>query len=145
MILVMQADTLRIDRIRNSHVKLRYRHVCATAAALLLVGASAAEAQINPFRSSQQANGLTREDVAMVSEATGRLNRKDPIHVGDFEDWSNPASGNSGKVTVTRLFKSAGMACHAVRYDLSFRPPRAARSYDANWCQTTAGAWRLKH
>jgi surface antigen len=114
------------------------------AALLLLTGLSAADAQINPFRSTRQANGLSREDVAMVSDATGRLNHKDPIHVGDSEDWSNPASGNSGKVTVTRLFKSAGMACHGVRYDLSYKPPREARSYNADWCRTKTGEWKVK-
>ena len=123
---------------------LRYRYVCATAVALLLIGGSAADAQINPFRSSRQANGLSKEDVAMVTDATGRLNQKDPIHVGDSEDWSNPASGNSGKVTVTRLFTSLGMACHAVRYDLSYKAPRSPRSYNANWCRTKTGEWKLK-
>jgi surface antigen len=144
LIPVPRLDSLRIDRIRNPHVKLRYGHVCATVAVLLLIGMSAAYAQINPFRSSRQASGLSKEDVAMVTEATGRLNHKDPVHVGDAEDWSNPASGNSGKVTVTRLFKYAGMACHGVRYDLSYKAPRSARSYDANWCRTKAGEWKLK-
>jgi hypothetical protein len=114
------------------------------AALLLLTGLSAADAQINPFRSTRQANGLSREDVAMVSEATGRLNRRDPIHVGDAEDWNNPASGNSGKVTVTRLFKYSGMACHAVRYDLSYKASRPARSYNADWCHTKSGDWKLR-
>jgi len=124
-------------------VKLRYAHACALAAALLL-GASAADAQINPFRSSRHASGLSKEDVAKVSEASGRLNHKEPIHVGDSEAWSNPTSGNSGKVTVTRLFKYSGMACHGVRYDLSYKSPQQARSYDADWCRTKTGEWKVK-
>jgi surface antigen len=125
-------------------VTLRYGYVYATAAALLLIGVSAADAQINPFRSSRQATGLTNDDVAKVTEATGRLNQKDPIHVGDVETWSNPASGNSGKVTVTRLFKHSGMACHGVRYDMSYKASRPPRSYTADWCHTKSGEWKLK-
>jgi surface antigen len=125
-------------------MKVRYGYSCAMVAALLLIGVPAADAQINPFRSSRHATGLTSEDVAKLSEATGRLNHKEPIHVGDSEVWSNPASGNSGKVTVTRLFQSAGMACHAVRYDLSYNAPRDARTYNADWCRTKAGEWKVK-
>jgi surface antigen len=139
-----QFGSVPINRIRNPHVTRRHGHVCVTAAAVLLIGVSAADAQINPFRSSSRATGLTNDDVAKVTEATGRLNQKEPIHVGDSEAWENPASGNSGKVTVTRLFQYSGMACHGVRYDLSYGAHRPPRSYTGNWCRTKAGEWKLK-
>jgi len=113
-------------------------------AAALLIGMSASFAQINPFRSSRESGGLSKADVDMLSAATGRVNNMDPIHVGDAEDWSNPDSGNSGKVTVTRLFRSGGLACHGLRYDFSFKAQRPPRTYAVDWCKTKAGEWKIK-
>jgi len=123
---------------------LRYGRICMAAAVLLLVGLASSFAQINPFRTSGQANGLNKADIGLLSEAAGHVNAKDPIHTGDSEDWSNPESGNSGKVTVTRLFRSAGMACHGLLYDLAYKAKRPARTYTANWCKTKSGEWKIK-
>ncbi len=111
---------------------------------LLCLGFSASQAQINPFRSSRQATGLTKADVGMLGDAADHLNKTDPLHVGDVQDWFNPGSGNSGKVTVTRLFQSDGMACHGMRYDLSFKVKLLASHYVVNWCKTKAGDWKIK-
>jgi surface antigen len=114
------------------------------ATVLLLAGLSASSAQINPFRSNNQTNGLTKADVGMLSTTTGLVNKKEPVKVGDTEDWSNPASGNSGKVTVTRLFRSSGMECHSLRYDFSYKASNTPRTYNADWCKTKTGEWKIK-
>ena len=124
-------------------MKMQFGRTGLIAAVLLLAGLSASSAQINPFRSSQ-ANGLTKADVGMLTTTTQLVNRKEPVAVGDTEDWSNPASGNSGKVTVTRLFRSSGLECHGLRYDLSFKATRAPRTYNVDWCKTKTGEWKIK-
>jgi hypothetical protein len=111
---------------------------------LLLAGTSASFAQINPFKGNGHPGGLTKADVNMVFAAAGHLNSKDPIAPGDSEDWSNPASGNSGKVTVEKVFKSAGLSCHGLHYDLHYKTNRPDASYTADWCKTKSGEWKIK-
>jgi hypothetical protein len=144
LILVTQLDRLRIDRIGNLDVTLRLGRICMTTAVLLLAGISTSHSQINPFRSNTQTDGLTNADVDMLFATAGQVNSKDPIHVGDTEAWSNPTSGNSGKVTVTRLFESDGLTCHTLRYDVAYRAQRPPRTYSTDWCKTKAGEWKIK-
>ena len=125
-------------------MKLQFGRTGGIAAALLLAGVSVSSAQINPFRSNSQSNGLTKADVGMLSTTTGLVNKKEPVKVGDTEDWSNPASGNSGRVTVTRLFHSNGMECHGLRYDFTFRASNAPRTYNVDWCRTKTGEWKIR-
>jgi surface antigen len=114
------------------------------AVALLLAGVSVSSAQINPFRSSSRATGLTNTDVGILTTTSGLVNRKEPVKVGDTEDWSNPASGNFGKVTVTRLFHYNGMECHGLRYDFTIKASNTARTYNTDWCKTKTGEWKIK-
>lgn len=120
----------------------RYARPCA-AALLFLLGTSASHAQINPFRGARQGQGLDKADVNMLSDTAVQLNDASPLRVGDTKNWSNPDSGNSGVVKLVRIFKSRGMACHALRYDLSFKQRRAGQSYTFDWCRTGAG-WKIK-
>ena len=113
-------------------------------AAVLLIGMPASFAQINPFWTTRLSNGLSNADVDMLFAATQHVNTTNPIRVGYAETWSNPDSGNSGKITVTRLFRSGGLACHALRYDLSYKAQRPPRTYALDWCKTTAGEWKIK-
>ena len=125
-------------------MNLQFGRTGVMAAALLLIGASASFAQINPFRSNTNDNRLTKADVGMLSTTTGLVNNHDPVKVGDTQDWSNPASGNSGKVTVKRLFKYNGMTCHGLRYDFKYKATNTPRTYNADWCQTKTGEWKIK-
>jgi hypothetical protein len=125
-------------------VKLQFGRTGVLAVTLLLAGMSSSPAQINPFRSNSQSNGLTKADVGMLTTTTGLVNKKEPVKVGDTEDWSNPASGNSGKVTVTRLFHYNGMACHGLRYDFSYKASNTPRTYTVDWCKTKTGEWKIK-
>ncbi len=121
-----------------------YIRPCAAAALLFLLGTSASHAQISPFRGARQGQGLDKADVNMLSGTATQLNDASPLRVGDTKDWSNPDSGNSGVVKLMRVFKSRGTACHTLRYDLSFKQPRATgRSYTFDWCKTNAG-WKIK-
>jgi surface antigen len=123
---------------------LRTGRLCTAAAVLVMLATASSQAQINPFRSNGQSNGLNNADIDLLSTAATHVNAKDPIHVGDAEDWSNPESGNAGKVTVTRLFRYAGLACHGVRYDISYKAHRPSRIYTVDWCKTKTGDWKIK-
>lgn len=125
-------------------MKLQFGRTGLMAAVLLAAGVSASSAQINPFRSNSQTNGLTKADVGMLSTTTGLVNRKEPVKVGDTEDWRNPSSGNSGKVTVTKVFRSGGMECHSLRYDFAYKASNTPRTYNADWCKTATGEWKIK-
>ena len=117
-------------------------HRIMAAALALALCASAAHAQINPFRGRHNP-GLGQADMALLSDAARQLNEAESVHVGDTKDWGGSGTGNAGTVTITRLFRSGSLACHALRYDVSFKAPRTARRYDVNWCKTSAG-WKIK-
>jgi surface antigen len=123
---------------------IRCGRIVLASLGLICIGLSASQAQINPFRSGKQATGMTKADIGMLGDAADHLNNTDPLHVGDAQDWSNPDSGNSGKVTVTRLFQSGGMTCHGMRYDLSYKVKPVPSHYVVNWCKTKSGEWKIK-
>ena len=62
---------------------------------------------------------------------------------GETRAWSNATSGNSGKVTLTRVFDSNGTTCHALRYAISFSERPAPQDYNFNWCRTSGGQWKI--
>jgi surface antigen len=113
------------------------------ATVLLLSAAGGASAQINPFRNSKQGQGLTPEDTKALFDTTDALNRASPLHVGDSRDWSNPASGASGHVTVRRVYTSKGMTCHALRNTMRANASAKSTTYDTNWCRVPSGDWKI--
>jgi hypothetical protein len=118
--------------------------LAAIAVLALLLSASAASAQISPFRgASRHGEGLNKDDVSMLAGATEQLNEAQSLQTGDTREWSNPKTGNSGTVTAIRIFNTKGLACHSVRYDLSYKAPRPSRFYTVDWCKTQAG-WKIK-
>lgn len=121
-----------------------HARILTTAFGLLLLGALPAHAQINPFRSSAQGQGLTEADRTMLMDSAAHLNAADAVKVGDIKDWANPATGNAGSVAVTRLFEYHGMACHSLRYYVSVKAKQATRTYNVDWCKTKAGEWKIK-
>jgi surface antigen len=103
----------------------------------------ASNAQVNPFRSSRIGSGLSDQDRQMMSDAGARLYENDTVAAGAKDQWSNPASGNGGTVTVLQNFTQHGMACHKVKYDIRLRARTTPRSYTVNWCKTASGAWKM--
>jgi len=115
------------------------------AAALALVTAPAmpVRAQFNPFGTRATRQSLTSEDFTMLSNSAARLNAAEPARVGQSETWSNPRSGSSGDVTLTRIFHYRGLTCHALRYKFTIRSQPTARTYNVNWCLTPEGDWKI--
>jgi hypothetical protein len=113
------------------------------AVGLLLLGSGLCMAQMDPFGWDPNTKLLTDEDWHQVWEGTVNLNRAPAAAVGETRAWSNPASGNSGKVTLTRVFESNGMPCHALTYALSFSEQPVPQEYNFNWCRVSNGQWRI--
>ncbi len=103
----------------------------------------ASDAQVNPFRTSRIGSGLSDQDLQMMGDAGARLYQHDTVAAGAKDQWSNPASGNSGTLTVLQSFTRHGMACRKVRYNIHLRARSTPRSYTVNWCKTPSGAWKI--
>ena len=113
------------------------------AVGLLLPVSGPCLAQVNPFGSNPNDTLLTDEDWRLVSEATVSLNRTPDAAAGETRAWTDAASGNSGKVTLTRVFESKGTTCHALRYAISFSGKPVPQVYNLDWCRTSAGQWKI--
>lgn len=100
-------------------------------------------AQVDPFGWDPNTALLTDEDWRLLWEGTASLNRTPDAAAGETRAWSNATSGNSGKVTLTRVFNSNGTTCHALRYAISFSERPAPQDYNFNWCRTSGGQWKI--
>jgi len=88
---------------------------------------------------------LTKADVAMVrklvrEELTGKPN-------GTTLNWNNPASGNSGSVTLLATFPSSGRDCRRVRYVVHPASSQISaadtNTYVLTNCRLADGSWKL--
>ena len=100
-------------------------------------------AQVDPFGSDPNTALLTDEDWRLLWEGAVSLNRTPDAAAGETRAWSDAISGNSGKVTLTRVFESNGTTCHALRYAISFSGHPAPQEYNFNWCRTSGGQWKI--
>jgi surface antigen len=100
-------------------------------------------AQVGAFGWDLNTARLTDEDWRLVWEGTVSLNRAPEAAAGETRAWSDATSGNSGKVTLTRVFESNGMTCHALRYAISFSEQPVPQEYNFNWCRTAGGQWKI--
>lgn len=121
-------------------VKLRTVGLGLLGGLTLLGMASAAQAQINPFKNY---NGpvLTKADYAAGREAAIRLLGTTPPPVGASESWAGPTSGNHGTLTVERAYRQRNLDCRAVRSKVDYKAGRE-RSLLLNTCQID-GKWKL--
>jgi surface antigen len=89
---------------------------------------------------------LTSTDVAMIrklvrEQLTGKPN-------GTTLNWNNPASGNSGSVTLLAAFASSGRDCRRVRYVVHPAASSQISAADTNTyvltnCRLANGSWKL--
>ncbi len=85
---------------------------------------------------------LSKQDLAMIRQTVN-----DQIHgkpLGTTAKWSNPESGNAGKITLERRFMRNGQQCETLDYRLTTRR-RAVRAehYRLSSCLQPDGQWRL--
>jgi surface antigen len=112
----------------------------AVAASVITLSPGVATAQINPFR-SYRGPVLSKDDLAAGRDAAARLLAKPDPTVGASEAWSGPTSGNTGTMTVERVYKQNGNDCRAVRSTVHYKQGNE-RSFVLSTCRVS-GQWRL--
>lgn len=114
------------------------------AVALALAAALPAQAQINPF-GKWGSTSMTKEDQQMTSQAAASLYQNPAVKKGDIAKWENPASGNSGTVTVTRLFQSKDMPCVGLLYSFNIKDTqdKSKKELQSNRCKVASGEWKI--
>jgi hypothetical protein len=122
---------------------LRLWPVLVLGGLLAIVQAGTARAQlINPFGVN---NGtlLTADDFKLGGAAFNKL-LSDPPAVGRYETWSNPVSGNHGKLTIVEMYTSNDMPCRKVKVHNVYNKAGALpRDWTLNACQLPTGEWKL--
>ena len=122
----------------------RTAHACFMAMAMGLgMAAGHAAAQINPFGRSPNMPRLDPEDRRLLWDSADALNNATPSEAGASRNWHNPKSGNSGTVTLQRVFRANSMPCHALHYTVTLAAQQTQRTYDINWCRIQTGEWKI--
>jgi surface antigen len=114
----------------------------ALAAGQVLI-AGPAGAQVGTFGWSPNEPRLTQDDKSMLWQSADALNEAPSPQSGESRTWSNPRSGNSGQVTLVRVFRSNDMPCHALHYSIMIGAGPTPRIYDLSWCRTPEGQWKI--
>ena len=85
---------------------------------------------------------LTQADLDMIKAALAQQIHNRPA--GTSVSWQNTASGNSGAVTLLRIFARQGRRCEQIEYRLN--PPEKAKPSDRfvlTSCVQPDGSWKL--
>jgi surface antigen len=85
---------------------------------------------------------LTRQDLDIIRQTVaGQVHGKP---VGTTAKWSNPASGNSGKIRLVRKFTRNNQQCETLDYRLATtRRPAGPEHYRLSSCLQPDGQWQL--
>ena len=133
-------EPLRPSRLRRSTSAL----LLAACLAVPSLATAPAWAQFipAPFGTDLLPDGMTREDVDIVTATSAKLYGNDGATVGTTEAWSNPKSGNRGTMTLTRMFQHDGMPCRQVTHKIRISG-RNEQTYTFNRCKVATGEWKL--
>jgi surface antigen len=85
---------------------------------------------------------LTKQDLDIIRQTVdGQVHGKP---VGTTAKWSNPASGNSGKILLVKKFTRNNQQCETLDYRLTTtRMPAGPEHYELSSCLQPDGQWRL--
>ncbi|MDR3663134.1 MAG: hypothetical protein P4L86_22585 [Mycobacterium sp.] len=115
------------------------------AAFLLLAGS--AQAQINPFKGHRGAPRLADSDVTLLDQTGQKLLGDAKPAKGASVTWQNDATGATGKVVyvgpTSRKVGTTKFACRRLRYEVTMKDSKKARTARAAWCQQPDGSWHL--
>jgi surface antigen len=115
------------------------------AAFLLLAGS--AQAQINPFKGHRGAPRLADSDLTLLDQTGQKLLGDTKPAKGSSETWQNDATGAAGTVAylgpATRKIGTTKFACRRLRYTVTVKDAKKARSIRVAWCQQPDGTWKL--
>src|SRR6185295_11027205 len=111
---------------------------------LLVLGvglwSQAASSQVNPFGDSLD---LKESDIAMLQAAANALFQDDHAQVGRTEAWSNSKTGNSGTVSLLKLFEHAGLPCKRLQHSIKQKGRADQNIYQFSRCRSSDGTWKL--
>jgi surface antigen len=118
----------------------------AFAVAFLCV-AGAAQAQINPYRSTKNGPHLDDQDMTLLDEASHRLLDAATPAKGAVESWRNELSGASGKIyyvgPIKQTVRRTEYDCRRLQYDVSVKGRERPHTTTVNWCREVDGTWKL--
>jgi surface antigen len=105
-----------------------------------ILAASSAEAQ---YLLGLETNiELTKQDLAIIHHTVTADVHGKPV--GTTARWSNPESGNSGKIALVNKFMRNGQQCETLDYRLTTRRKAAGpEHYQLSSCLQSDGQWRL--
>ena len=122
----------------------------ALLAALLsgvVLSAGAAQAQINPFKTTKGAPQLDDSDLPLLEQAGSKLLAETAPARGASETWRNEATGAAGTVTFLgpthRTVRGQTYACRRLQYDVTLKDRPTPRTTRVAWCQLPDGAWKI--
>lgn len=108
--------------------------------AFLILPAATAQA-INPF--GRSGFDLTRDDIALLNEATKPFFDDADIPVGTVRKWNNSRSGNGGSAMLLDRFKQGGMPCRRIQHDIKVRRVRDPFRFIIDRCLVADGTWKM--
>jgi len=134
MAILVQAGAMRLSKAAG---------FLAAAVVLSMAHAGTAHAQmINPF-GGYNGPTLSNEDYKIAGSAVSKLLNEQPPKLGSTADWSNPATGNHGTLTLLDVYTSKGMPCRKVKGDVIYgKTSSAPRSNTLSACQVPGGQWK---
>jgi surface antigen len=103
---------------------------------------TSAQFVLNPMGTGMMPDSLTHDDVTAATEASAKLYTPEKVTVGAAERWSNPKSGNSGVVTLVRVFERDGMPCREILHRIKLAR-EGEQVYHFNRCRIATGEWKL--
>ena len=107
---------------------------------VLLLLATGAQAQIIPLFGNA-GPFLNRADFEVADAAARKLLEPQPAAIGTIANWADPASGNSGTLTMGRAYQKDGHDCRTVSWHDLFKGG-AERTVLLDTCRIS-GVWKL--
>jgi hypothetical protein len=135
---MLQIDDARYSRVRRDR---RAGAAVGSLALLLLLPCIAQAAAGLMFLRESPLSRFTEDDFTMLRHAAGIVLSSESSDAS--QDWSNPATGNSGRITATSRFIAAdGRPCARLKMDA-----RSAE-FDGSWTYTVCrsaedGDWKI--
>ena len=112
--------------------------------ALLVLAASPAEAQVDPFH-TVRGKWLEPSDLALLGAAAEHLLDAQVPAIGAVEKWSNAETGAAGSVAylgpTTSVVQGKRQACRKLHYEASVKGRPEERRINLEWCRQPDGNW----
>ncbi len=121
---------------------LRWMTLAGLTAVLATIAlAMPAHAQLNPFRRSDFE--VSDTDIRLATAAAAKLYEGERAELGDFEDWSNPETGNKGSVMLVGIFTHNDLPCRRLQHDIEIATSGTPFRYVFDRCKLPSGEWKL--